>query len=139
MSIEIIKIEKFNDSILSIIYEQNSGVCTTKNVDLFKNKERIDSLELEKNCDKDLSIPHYSWKSYKIENGNYYITEYIETANDTLIDNNGFLKSEYTFDSIETKKDSIIKTYKINNNGKIVQFEQEDDCIFDQSTQTDDS
>lgn len=137
LTTDIIEVKKLNDSISIVLYEQNSGVCNFKNIDTYKNEEKISKLELETRCDMDLSRSHFSWKSYQLKNGKYYLTEFEESANDTLIDTDGFLKIGYSFDEIETKIDSVIKVFQIDNNGKIIEFIADNDCVFDQSTQTD--
>ncbi|MCF6350548.1 MAG: hypothetical protein L3J23_05895 [Flavobacteriaceae bacterium] len=119
ISKEIIKLEKYNDSISIVLFEKNTGVCNIKGIETYKNKTKISELELETNCDKEQSRPDYKWKEYKINNEIYTVSEFYEKINDTLITNEGFIKRGYDFDELENKIDTIIKKYIINSYGKI--------------------
>lgn len=111
---------KLNDSISYAIFEFNDGVCSKHSLETYLNEKEVDQIEISVGCDHDLSIPEYEWKEYQmIEAKTIKLKKYREYVHDSMIDSNGYMKSEYDFLEADTKIDSVITFFEIQANGDI--------------------
>ncbi|NHN27513.1 hypothetical protein FIA58_017675 [Flavobacterium jejuense] len=120
---EINSLNQLNDSLSYAIFSITDGVCLMSELETYWNKRKVDSLEIGKSCDHDLSLPTHSWKEYKfITTTKIKISEFTEFVPDSLITEEGHVKEGYDFIKSETKTDTIFKTYRISNEGNIIEM-----------------
>lgn len=111
---------KINDSLSIYVFILNDGVCSKYSLVTFLNQNEIDNAEIGIECDQDMSIPEYKWKEFEfLSTTTFQTIEFSEHVNDSLIDNNGYIKEGYDFMESKTTIDSIIKVFEIDKTGKI--------------------
>lgn len=116
----IIEFQEIPKKVAYCIYTINNGVCTMSKLVTLTKDTIIDELELERGCDISLNASQHKWKSYeKTSEVKFEVREYIEFSTPSYIGKNGYLKDGFSFDEIETKLDSTISIYAIEENGKI--------------------
>ena len=112
---------ELNDSISYAVFEFNDGVCSINYLKTFLNQKEKENIEIGLNCDHEISIPEYKWKTYEfITSERINLVEYREYVHDSMIDSNGRIKEGFDFLELETKIDSVFKLITIENNGKIL-------------------
>uniref|UniRef100_UPI00261011D4 hypothetical protein n=1 Tax=uncultured Maribacter sp. TaxID=431308 RepID=UPI00261011D4 len=113
-------IETINDSLIYITYGQSDGVCNLGYLVTFLNKQKRDSLLITDICDHELSIPTYSWKeSALINRTKVVVMDYKESVIDSMLDLEGKIKNNLDFLEAETKIDSTLTEFKIDEVGRI--------------------
>lgn len=95
-----------------IVASANTGTCHRTYLLLLDNSNNIKKcVELEANCDSDLSRASYKYKIYSEESDTVFnVKEITQSAIDSnLIDKNGRLKNGYSLDDVNCRNDTVLR------------------------------
>jgi len=114
-----------NDSLTFCTYKQVDPTGETHYLVSYVNMMRIDSVEIAYRGDHDTSIPFYSWKKYSIKLADtLFTTEFIATAHDSLVNEEGMLKDGCSLWDEGTSIDTLKQVFHLTSNGTILKIDK---------------
>ncbi|HLX94040.1 MAG TPA: hypothetical protein VKR32_20295 [Puia sp.] len=118
---KVIFFKPLTDSTSYSLFTVSTGTCVSAYVATQKNKKDYASLEIQEECDADLSYPSYSWTSYTHNTirRRISITTDTKEANPKYLKKDGNFRDGFDMDNVKTIRHVTRKTIVIMKSGNL--------------------